>query len=153
MKKIIIFMTPILVAVIIAFGCSKDHDAPTFNTISNNSSAPDNVIATYVLNETTDAVNVSWTMADTAGVIDYLVTVSDSSNFNIGKVFEYYSNIDEADLVVQPYDYDYDIATYQNVAEGDSIILYFTVSAVYTNDTFRRFIGPRSVVDSTLVKK
>jgi len=32
-------------------------------------------------------------------------------------------------------------------ADEDSFIVYFTVSAVYTNDEFFEFIGPRAVVD------
>ena len=45
MKKIIILLTPILIFTVV-FGCSKDHEAPTFGTYKT-ISTPENVEATY----------------------------------------------------------------------------------------------------------
>ena len=142
MKKIIIFLTPILIFAVV-FGCSKDHEAPTFGTYKA-LSTPENVEATY--DPGNDVVNVSWTMADTSGVIAYSVAVSDSSVFDSGKIREFHTE----EYGVS--EYEYKESTYVD-AEVKSIILYFTVSAVFNNETFNYFIGPRAEVDSALVNR
>ena len=91
-------------------------------------------------------------MSNTSGIVDYLVAVSDSNVFDYGNIKEIFINMKEEDLPNQPYSYAYDAAKYVS-ADVDSTILYFTVSAVYSNETFKGFIGPRAEVDSALVKK
>jgi len=138
-KKIMILLTPILLIALV-YGCSKDHEAPTYSTYKA-ASSPEDVLATYVPAQ--DAVDVTWTMADTTGVGAYFVAVSDSSVFDEGET----RGFNTAYGVSQ---FSYDAATYVP-ADVDSLILYFTVSAVYKNLTFNNFIGPRAPVDSALV--
>jgi len=144
-KKIIIFLTPILI-IAITFGCSKDHSAPTYSTYKTTTS-PDSVEATY--DSKKDVVNVSWTMSDTSGVGDFFVAVSDSNVFDLGEIRGFYSNIDLQESE-PPYSYTYDAFTYVS-ADVDSMILYFTVSAVYKSEIFKGFVGPRAKIDSALV--
>jgi len=122
------------------YGCSKDHEAPTYSKYKL-ADSPENVEATYVADK--DVVNVVWTMADTSGVGAYFVAVSDSSVFDEGETrgFNTAYGVNE---------YEYDAATYVP-ADIDSTILYFTVSAVYKNEVFNYFIGPRAVIDSAVV--
>jgi len=138
-KKIVIFLTPILIIGII-FGCSKDHSAPTYAKYKA-TKTPENVQATY--NTSKDAVDVAWTMADTVGVGAYFVAVSDSSVFDKGNTRGFNTGYGVSK-------YTYEAFTYIP-ASVDSIILYFTVSAVYKNETFNYFVGPRAKVDSALV--
>ncbi len=130
----------------LAIGCSKDHDAPSFD-VYKKADAPVNLEATY--DDADDVVNVSWEMTDTSGVIDFVVVVSDSLPFDEGNVRQFPTNLD-LDTLAQPYKSVYDAATYVD-AELDSVIMYYTVSAVYDNETFNNYIGPRAVVDSALV--
>ena len=143
MKKIIIFLTPILIFAVV-FGCSKDHEAPTFGTYKA-ISIPKNVEATY--DSEKDVVNVSWEMADTdtSGVCAYNVAVSDSSVFDSGEVREFPTGYGVSE-------YEYKAYTYVD-AEVKSLVLYFTVSAVFNNETFNYFIGPRAEADSALVNR
>ena len=138
MKKILIFLTPILI-IIIAFGCSKDHSAPT-NSIYKTASSPDNVNAVY--DPANDIVDVSWTMSDTSGVKDFFVAVSDSNIFDAGKTRSFYTNYEKLE---PPYSYPYNATIYHDPAAVDSLILYFNVSAVYKNNVFNNYIGPRAV--------
>ena len=144
-KKIVIFLTPIVILAT-AYGCSKDHSAPTYSLYSKLKS-PTDVVATY--NSAKDVVNVTWTMADTSGVVDFVLTVSDSSRFDLGNVRMFSTNIAKH---VPTYTADYSTATYLS-AKIDSTVLYFTVSAVYKNATYNYFAGPRAVIDSALVKR
>jgi len=137
-KNILIFLTPILIIAIV-FGCSKDHSAPT-NSIYKIASSPDSVKAVY--DPVDDEVNVSWIMSDTAGVKDFFVAVSDSNIFDAGQTRGFYTNYKKLE---PPYNFIYEATTYYNPAEVDSIILYFNVSAVYKNDVFNDYIGPRAV--------
>ena len=132
MKKIMILLTPILICFII-FSCSKDHEAPNFSKYDI-ASKPTNVDATY--DSTSDAVNVTWDMVDTASVIDYIVSVSDSSDFDMGNVVDY---------PVRSMDKIYTLKM-SNYVSSDikSITLYLTVSAVYKNADLHYFIGPRA---------
>lgn len=139
MKKIVIFLTPILLIGII-FGCSKDHSAPTYAKYKVTKN-PEDVQATYDASK--DVVDVSWAMADTVGVGAYYVAVSDSSVFDQGNTRGFSTGYGVSN-------YTYDAFTYIP-ANVDSLILYFTVSAVYKNETFNNFIGPRAKVDSALV--
>ena len=127
------------VIITIAFGCSKDHSAPT-NIIYKALSSPDNVEAVY--NSENDVVNVSWTMSDTSGVSGFNIAVSDSNVFDYGEIRNF--NVHIAKLVI-PYSFTYNAFTYYKPADVDSLILYFTVSAIFKNETFSDFIGPRAV--------
>ena len=118
---------------LLAFGCSKDHDAPTF-ALYDGVEKPTDVTATY--DKDTDSVVVSWTMDETQDIIKYYVTVSDSSLFDFG------------DKITQPTDgttTSFTLKANFISADIDSAIRYFDVSAVYHNDsTFVNLIGPRS---------
>lgn len=144
MKKIVILLTPIMIFVAV-YGCSKDHEAPT-NSLYGSLKSPSDVVATY--DSAKDVVNVKWAMADTSGVVDFVLSVSDSSVFDKGEVRMFPTNIK---MTVTPYTTTYDAATYVD-AKIDSTILYFTVSAVFKNQTYNYFVGPRAVIDSALVK-
>jgi hypothetical protein len=141
-KKIAIVLAPIIILVV-AFGCGKDHDAPTYGVYSN-AEAPENLVATY--DPDNDVVNLLWSMADMDGVTDFFVSVSDSSVFDLGTVTPFYVNTTNT---VSPFAFEYDATTY---VMADSTIMYFTVSAVYDNETFNKYIGPRAVIDSAMVK-
>ena len=143
MKKIIILLTPIVLLAIV-FGCDKDHDSPTYSTYSQLAS-PADVVATY--DTADDAVDVSWTMGDMSDVINFVLTVSDSSLFDKGNVRMFSTNVD---VNSAPFSTVYDASVHVD-ADLDSVIMYFTVSAVFKNDTFNYFTGPRAEIDSALV--
>jgi len=142
-KKIAIVLAPVFILVA-AFGCGKDHDAPTFG-VYGTTNAPENLVATY--NAGDDVVNLVWDMTDMDDVIDFFVSVSDSSVFDLGTVTPFYVNTNNT---VSPFSFEYDATTYVP-ATVDSTILYFTVSAVYNNDVLNNYIGPRAVIDSAMV--
>ena len=147
MKKKVVFLIPILIFAI-ALGCSKDNSAPTYSPYDDTSS-PENVNAVYDSSE--DEVNVSWSMSDTTGVFDFFFAVSDSSIFDEGNVNVFYwKSLTDFESLVSPLSCTYPTSVYVP-AEIDSLILYFTVSAVYKNETFNSFIGPRAEIDSALV--
>ena len=108
-------------------------------------SSPENVVASYV--KADDAVDVSWTMTDMSDVVNFVMTVSDSSLFDEGNVRTFSTNVD---VDSAPYSTVYDASVHVD-ADLDSVIMYFTVSAVFKNDTFNYFTGPRAVIDSALV--
>lgn len=143
MKKIAILLAPVVI--VAAIGCSKDHEAPTYD-VYGRAETPENLVATY--DPDTDNVTLEWTMNDMTGVEDFYISVSDSSVHDYGKVAPLFINTGDT---VSPFLYDYNVATNYAAADVDSLILYFTVSAVYNNVTFNQFIGPRAVVDSALV--
>lgn len=141
MKRIIIYLV-ILLAVVI-FGCSKDHNAPTFSTFSA-TKKPTNIDAIY--DETLDVVKITWSMPDTSSIVDYYITVSDSSDFDYGNISNKYSYSRELK-------YNFDVKNYLP-ADKDSTILYFNVSATYRNAKLESFIGPRSdIPDSAMIKR
>jgi len=144
-KRLLILLTPILIVVAL-YGCSKDHDAPTYDVYKQLTS-PEDVVATYDASK--DRIDITWTMADTSGVIDFMLAVSDSNVFDEGNVNLIPTNLDLS-KEVSPYSTIYDVATFIP-ADVDSTILYFTVSAVFDNETFVRFIGPRAEIDSAVV--
>ncbi|MFC1694399.1 hypothetical protein ACFL1R_12950 [Candidatus Latescibacterota bacterium] len=143
MKRIVIFMTPILMLAF-AYGCSKDHEDVTFETFKITSS-PGNLLATY--DPAQDIVNLTWTMSETSGVGDFLIARSDSSDFDLGEIWTQFANMKS---ISPPFMFTYNASRYIP-ADVDSLILYFTVSAVYDNETFSSFVGPRAEVDSALV--
>jgi len=150
-KKISIFLAPIFILAIM-YGCSKDHNAPTFSQYEK-TSAPTEVIATY--DEDDDIINVVWTMDDTEGVDDYLVAWSDSNVFDEGNRADQYVKQPEDAVLNKEISLDANDVmkkmTYLQAADIDSFIVYFTVSAVYNNEAFVNFIGPRAEVDSALI--
>jgi len=140
-KKAIIHLIPILI-IIIAIGCSSDHEAPTFSKFEV-AKKPFDVVASYDIE--TDKVNVTWDIAETTSIVDYFISVSDSSDFDLGKVWTGSSNsLDKSYL--------FNVKNY--LSPGDSEILYFTVSAVYKNENLNYFIGPRAdLPDSASIKR
>jgi hypothetical protein len=151
-------MAPIIMLAII-YGCSKDHDAPTFAQYEK-SAEPINIEATYDNGD--DEIIVSWEMVNNENVVNYLVAWSDSNVFDKGNKGEkFVKQTGDTDLkssinlnvenVLKSMEYlrpEY----YQegNSAYIDSFIVYFTVSAVYNlKDEFDNFIGPRAGVDET----
>ena len=89
-----------------------------------------------------DIVDVTWTMSDTTGVIDYYVAVSDSNVFDYGEEKKgFFTNLVS---LTQPFAFANEAFTHVP-ADVDSLILYFNVSAVYKNEIFNGFIGPRAV--------
>ena len=139
MKIISFFIVPIFL-VVIALGCSKDHSAPTFAKYAV-ASKPTDVEATY--NSLTQSVNVTWIMSNTTGVVDYYVSISDSSDFDFGNLILRATNsLDRS--------YSFNVVDY--VQPGTSTVLYLTVSAVYKNENLNYFVGPRADnPDSTLI--
>jgi hypothetical protein len=127
--------------VMVAFGCSKDHDAPTFATYDG-IEKPTNVNATY--DKATDSVVVSWNMIDSQDIVQYYITRSDSSLFDFGKKRFYLSDGTNKT---------YSISASFVPADVDSVIYYFDVSAIYDNATnYNSLIGPRSdEPDSALI--
>ena len=145
MKKSIIFLTPILILFIV-LSCSKGHDAPTFSKYEI-ATKPVNVVASY--DKDTDAVNVIWDIIETTGVVDYVVSVSDSSDFDLGNVNPCIAHSTD----ITDMSYLFEVKNYLS-ADVDSTILYFTVSAVYKNENLNYFIGPRAdIPDSALIKR
>ena len=146
MKKIFVFLAPIFILAII-YSCSKEHQSPTFSQYEK-TSEPTDVIATY--DGDNDTINVVWRMEDTAGVVDYLVAWSDSNVFDatFNKSEQFVKKTSDTELKNEITLNASDVLKKMNYyADEDSFIVYFTVSAVYTNDEFLKFIGPRAVVD------
>ncbi len=130
MKKIFVTLT-ILMLIMMAYSCSKDHEAPTFSMYSS-VEKPTNVQASYSQNA--NAFTVTWDMANTTNVIDYYVAVADSENFN-GINFE-----QPVDSTTKTFTLVADFMP----AEEDSVMRYFAVHAVYDTEEIKTFIGPRS---------
>lgn len=151
MKKILIFLAPAMIAAVM-YGCSKDHESPTFSKFDESMQKPVNLVATY--NRATDEFTMKWSMPDTNSVKMFNVSWSDSNVFDLGRISNEFTNSlnpefkQSATTVLKKMGY-----TAQYVSKADSFIVYFTVSAVYQNNTFNEFIGPRSDVDSALVYK
>jgi len=140
--KIKLLFMALILLIVLALGCSKDHEPPTFSKYSV-TSKPTGVVATYNLEAKT--VGVAWDMSNTTGVVDYYVTVSDSSDIDFGNlILKSTNSIDKS--------YSFDVLEYVS-KETESVILYFTVSAVYKNEDLTFFVGPRAdVPDTALVK-
>jgi hypothetical protein len=144
-------MAPIFILAII-YGCGKDHKAPTFSLYEKTSS-PVNVLATY--DKGGDLIKVSWTMENSDGVANYLIAWSDSNVFDLGnKADQYVKEPGQVDLKTEASLDANNVLKrmgYLKAASIDSFIVYFTVSAVYNNEDFKYFIGPRAEVDSALI--
>jgi len=139
-KKISILLTPIII-VIIALSCSKDHSAPTFSKYV--TPKPTNVAATY--DSEKDAVEVTWDMDNTSGVINYCVSVSDSSEFDMGHVFT---------KVVGSTEKSYTLKGEYVSADATGKVYYITVSAIFNTENLKNFYGPQADNPaSILVKK
>lgn len=167
MKKLLILLT--ILFIIIAFACSKEHNPPTLNAFKGIYS-PDSLVATH--NKTPDVIDVTWQMTKIENVIDFVVSVSDSNVFDLGitKDFQAHTEKDSSGIVVNDTTFSFvynskDLnpaqATGNYKAYGDSLILYFTVSALYDtllalydedkDGNYIMFIGPRAVIDSALI--
>jgi len=145
-KRIILICVPILLIALLA-GCSSDIDSPSF-TMYKKLNSPVSLVASYDIS--VDKVNISWGMPDTSGVVDFFLTLSDSSKIDAG---QYFKSIPMGiDVSSQPYSYLFDTSVYIP-ASVDSLIMYFTISPVYQNSVFNSFIGPRAVSDSAMVKR
>lgn len=124
MKRILIVMTTIAF-VIIAIGCSKDHSAPTFGTYD--TPKPSNVAVSY--NSDDQTADVTWTMANSTDVVGYQLSISDSSLFDLGHIYN------------EPTGQ----ATSQTIKINDtSKTYYIKVGAIFNNDTLNNFYGPLS---------
>jgi hypothetical protein len=142
----------------ILYGCSKDNKAPTFAKFSGLMEKPDSLIASYLKSKTNALIYLRWEYPDTNSATNsvkmYNIAWSDSNVFDLGNKADIFTNsVINADTlnaleVVQALGYTADFIK----THPDSFIIYFTVSAVYNNAQFNEFIGPRSDVDSTLVK-
>ena len=155
MKKISIFMAPVFIlALIFLYGCSKDHDAPSFS-LYESTSAPVNVVAAYSKGD--DNIQIIWEMVNTEGIENYLVAWSDSNVFDLGNTTDEYVKkpgdvVLATDITMKADDVLKKLSSaYLQVADIDSFIVYFKVSAVYNNEEFNYFIGPRAEVDSALI--
>jgi len=156
-KKLLIFLT--IIFIIINFACSKEHDPPTLSVFKGIFS-PDSLVATH--NKIPDVIDVTWQMTKIENVIDFIVSVSDSNVFDLGitKDFHAHTDKDTSGIVINDttFSYVYDsknlnpaTAVGEKKAYGDSLILYFTVSALYDDENYIMFIGPRAVIDSALI--
>ena len=145
MKKIFLFLAPMLIMTI-AYGCSKEHEAPTFSKYEGLMKKPQNFIATF--SKSKDEFNLTWDMSDTNSVKMYFVAWSDSNVYDLGKQADEFTNSLKSSYTLNATEV---LKTMGYTAPKDSFIVYFTVSAVYNNNTFNEFIGPRSAVDSSLV--
>lgn len=148
MKKIFLFLAPMLIMTI-AYGCSKDHQAPTFSKYEDffNKRKPQNLIASFTKSK--DEFNLVWDMSDTNSVEMYFVAWSDSNVFDLGKQGDEYTNSLKLSYTLNATRV---LKSMGYIAPKDSFIVYFTVSAVCdTTGLFKEFSGPRSAVDSALV--
>ena len=124
MKKILTLITAITF-VIIAIGCSKDHSAPTFGKYE--MSKPSNVAVGY--NSDDQTADVTWSMDDATDVIGYQLSISDSSLFELGHIYNVPTGL----------------ATSKTIDVDDiSKTYYIKVGAIFNNETLRNFYGPLS---------
>lgn len=135
-----------MVLLAFVYGCSKDHEAPTFGKYSNIMKQPTGFVAVY--NKQTKAFDMSWNMPDTSSVKTYNVAWSDSNVFDLGHTQNKVTENLNKTWSVPATDV---LKTMGYTAKKDSFIVYFTVSAIYSNSQFSDFIGPRAVVDSALI--
>jgi len=143
-KKIILLLTPLVILAAV-YGCSKDHDAPTYSTY-NQLKGPSEVAAAY--NPAEDVVDISWSMTDMSGVVDFVLSVSDSSIFDEGDVRMFSTNVPN---LTGPFSTTYDVSVYVG-QDVENVVRYFTVSAVFKNETFNYFTGPRSDIVSAVIR-
>jgi len=149
-RKILLFLATSLM-ITIAFGCSKDNVAPSFSTYSQ-TKKPVNLVATFFKNSVakTDSIRLTWDMTDTTSVTNYLISWSDSSNFDLGNVREAYINTLKTTCTLQTTNVLKSMG-YTTVPDTLQHVVYFTVSALYNNSNLVNFVGPRSVVDTATV--
>ncbi|MDP2982000.1 MAG: hypothetical protein Q8O92_01550 [Candidatus Latescibacter sp.] len=150
MKRIVFFLATALI-ITIAYGCSKDNVAPSFSVFEQ-TKRPVNLVASFFKNTVakTDSIRLTWSMPDTTSVTNYLVSWSDSSVFDLGKVRDEYTNSLKTTYTLQTTKVLKSMG-YTTVPDTLLHVVYFTVSALYNNKTLTDFIGPRAVVDSALV--
>ena len=151
MKKMSIFLVPIILLMAIGYGCSKDHEAPTFSHYES-VDEPTDVEATYLKN--TDQFRITWSLEDTSDVVNYLVSWSDSNTFDDGVTSDKFvisdlkNEVLKNEIVLDANDV-YKGMEYFELPDIDVFLVYFTVAAVFNNEEkgFSYFIGPRAVVD------
>lgn len=146
-KRIFVFLAPVIVAVAM-FGCSKDHESPTFSKFENFMKKPVNFVATY--NRASDEFTFKWEMPDTNSVKMYSIAWSDSNVFDLGRKGDEFTNSLSGEYKLSAQQV---MKNMGYTAAKDSFIVYFTVSALYSNSSFNEFIGPRADVDSALIYK
>jgi hypothetical protein len=149
-KKIFLFLATSLI-ITIAFGCSKDNVAPSFSKF-NQTKKPVNLVATFFKNSVakTDSIRLTWDMQDTTSVTNYLVSWSDSSDFDYGNVRQAYINNLNTTYTLQTTNVLKSMG-YTTVPDTLLHIVYFTVSALYNNADLVNFAGPRAVIDTATV--
>ncbi len=147
MKRIIVFLAPALIAAVF-LGCSKDHDPAGFGKYESFMKKPANLVATF--ERSTDEISLSWEMPDTNSVKMFSVAWSDSNVFDLGRrSSEFTGDVN----TTRKMSVSHVLRAIGQPANADSFIVYFTISALYSNETFNEFVGPRSDVDSALVYK
>ena len=150
MKKILFFLATTLI-ITIAYGCSKDNVAPSFSVFEQ-TKRPVNLVASFFKNTVakTDSIRVTWIMSDMTSVTNFLVSWSDSSVFDFGRVQNEYTNSLKTTYTLQTTKVLKSMG-YTSVPDTLLHTVYFTVSAIYNKKDLTDFIGPRAVVDSALV--
>jgi len=144
-RKILFFLAP-MVLLAIVYGCGKDHVAPTFSKYDSLMKQPTGFVAVY--DSIAKEFKMVWSMPDTLSVRTYNVAWSDSNVFDLGHVQNKNTQSLLTDFKISESEVmktmGYTIKPYPHY-------LYFTVSAVYSNNVFKEFIGPRAVIDSAVV--
>ena len=138
MKKSVISIA-VLLLVMLAYSCSKDHDAPTFSLYSS-VKTPTNVEATF--DATTSMFIITWEMDTTGddGLVDYIISVSDDADFE-GTVF----TKSNGSLTRRK-----EMSSSFISSAADTAVRYFSVHGVYNTESLKQFVGPSSVADSAL---
>jgi len=142
-KKIAVFLTPLVVLAVI-IGCSKDHEAPTKSTYAG-LPVPSNVIADY--DSIKDKVDLSWTLADadTAGVVGFYISASDSSDFIKGELTTF-----KVGYGIKTFSYEASTLIASDITET---VRYFSVAVIIKNSQYDYFVGPESAVVMETIKR
>ena len=135
MKKILLLLTPVFILIAV-FGCSKDHEAPTFTKYNVTANEPTNVNATFDIDK--DVVKVAWDMNYSANILDsvvgYEITVSDSLNFYKGDLHN--------KIATGSTEKSYEIPAGNYITEEDTLkVLYFNVAAIFKIGEQELFTG------------
>jgi len=142
-KKIAVFLTPIAILAVI-IGCSKDNEAPMKSTYAG-LPIPSTVIADY--DSINDRVDLSWTLADTdtAGVVGYFISASDSSDFAKGDLETF-----KVGYGIKTFSYEASILI---ASDEKETVRYFSVAVILKSVKYDYFIGPESeVVMETILR-
>jgi hypothetical protein len=96
------------------------------------------------LDTLTNTVKLVWTISDTTGVVKYIASSSDSSDFYSGNWHTIDDNV-VADSLVYSVNDDYPLSV-------TPLTVYFNVSAVVKTDELNFFVGPKSDIVSKKVR-